>query len=253
MENVGDDKEWKRYERQLSLIGKRGQRKLKQAKVFIAGAGGLGTAVSAYLAAAGIGRIEIVDRDSIQLSNLNRQILFSAKDVGKEKAAATVKRLRNLNPHIELKAKTEDLLLTHLYARVSSFDVLVDALDNFSARYVLNRASIHQGIPLIHGAIRGFYGQITTILPGKTACLRCLFPESPDLAPPSVLGPTCGVVGCLQATEVIKFILGLGSLLENRLLLFDGLKGVLEEVEIKRRPGCPDCGEEAFLGERRKK
>jgi adenylyltransferase/sulfurtransferase len=241
------EREWKRYERQLGLIGKHGQKKLKRAKVFIAGAGGLGTAVLTYLAAAGIGKIEIVDKDSVHLSNLNRQILFSEKDVGKEKAWAAVKKLRSLNPHIELKAKTEDLLLTCLYERVSSFDVLVDALDNFSARYILNRASLHQGIPLIHGAVRGFYGQITTVLPGKTACLRCLFPGSPDLVQPSVLGPVCGLVGCLQATEVIKLILGLGSLLENRLLLYDGLRGTSEEVEVQRRPDCQDCGGPAFF------
>jgi molybdopterin/thiamine biosynthesis adenylyltransferase len=231
-----------RYERQAALLGDCGQEKLDQARVFIAGAGGLGAAVSVYLAAAGTGRIEIADRDVVELSNLNRQILFSSGDVGRKKAGAAAERLRDLNPSVRLSVWTEDLLRPSLDERVSSFDVFVDALDDYGARYVLNRAALRLGIPLVHGAVRGFYGQVTTLVPGKTACLRCLFPRNPAVAQPPVIGSICGVVGCLQATEVIKLILGLGTLLENRLLFFDGLRGTWEEIEVGKRQDCPDCG-----------
>jgi adenylyltransferase/sulfurtransferase len=242
-----DEKELAHYERQVALIGRRGQKKLKQAKVLLAGAGGLGTAVASYLTAAGIGYLEIVDRDRVRLSNLNRQILFSENDEGKSKAPALARRLRLLNPHIEIAAKAEDLVGADRQKRFSAYDVLVDALDNFPSRYVLNKAALEQGIPLIHGSIRGYYGQLTTVTAGLTACLRCLFPESPETEVLPVLGPVCGVIGCLQAMEVIKYLLGNGSLLMNRLLVFDGLRGAMETVELKRRPDCPDCGGAARL------
>jgi molybdopterin/thiamine biosynthesis adenylyltransferase len=237
-----DKLELQHYERQLELIGRRGQRRLKQAGVYIAGAGGLGTAVASYLAAAGIGRIAIVDRDKVQVSNLNRQVMYAEKDAGKMKAAALADRLRGLNPHIELTGESVDISGTDIRERVATFDVLVDALDNFPSRYVLNSAALAQGVPLVHASIRGFYGQVTTLVPGLTPCLRCLFPETPKEERPAVLGPVCGVIGCLQAMEVLKYLLGNGSLLMNKLLVFDGLKGALDEVEIGRRADCPECG-----------
>jgi molybdopterin/thiamine biosynthesis adenylyltransferase len=237
-----DKRELERYERQLELIGRRGQQKLKQACVFIAGAGGLGTAVATYLTAVGIGRIEIVDKDTVHISNLNRQVMYSEKDDGKMKAAALARRLRLLNPHIQVQGSSLDIGAAGLRERVLAFDILVDALDNFTSRYALNTAALAQGIPLVHASIRGFYGQLTTLVPGITPCLRCLFPETPAEDRPSVLGPVCGVIGCLQAMEVIKYLLGNGSLLMNKLLVLDALKGDLDEVEIGRRPDCPECG-----------
>jgi molybdopterin-synthase adenylyltransferase len=230
------------YERQLELIGRRGQRRLKRSSVFIAGAGGLGTAAASYLAAAGVGRILIVDRDKVQVNNLNRQVMYAEKDAGKLKAPALAGRLSGLNPHIELRGELIDVGASDIRDRVSTFDVIVDALDNFPSRYVLNGAALAQGIPLVHASIRGFYGQVTTLVPGLTPCLRCLFPEIPKDDSPSVLGPVCGVIGCLQAMEVIKYLLGSGSLLMNKLIVFDGLKGSLDEVEIGRRADCPECG-----------
>ena len=237
-----DKKELKRYERQLGLLGRAGQRKLKQGSVFIAGAGGLGTAVAAYLAAAGLGRIRVVDRDRVQLGNLNRQFLYAETDEGRMKAPALARRLRRLNPHIDPSGRAGDVDSAEVQWELSRFDVIVDALDNFSARYILNRASLQLKIPLVHGSIRGFYGQLTTVIPGRTPCLRCLFPESPEFLEPPVIGPVCGVIGCLQGLEVIKYLLGDGSLLTDRLLVFDGLRGNTEEIEVKKRPDCPDCG-----------
>jgi molybdopterin/thiamine biosynthesis adenylyltransferase len=239
---VWNKNELKRYERQLGLLGQTGQRKLKRASVFIAGAGGLGTAVAAYLAAAGLGRIRIVDKDRVEIGNLNRQFLYTEADAGKMKAPALGRRLRRLNPHVDSAGRAGDVTSPEVHAELSSFDVVVDALDNFSARRVLNRASIRLGIPLVHGSIRGYYGQVTMVIPGRTPCLRCLFPENPEVPAPPALGPVCGVIGCLQGLEVIKYLLGKESSLANRLLVFDGLKGTLEEIEVKRRLECPDCG-----------
>jgi adenylyltransferase/sulfurtransferase len=231
------------YDRQLELIGRRGQTRLKRSGVFIAGAGGLGTAAASYLAAAGIGRILIVDRDRVQVNNLNRQVMYAEKDAGKLKAPALAGRLSRLNPHLELRGEALDIDASDIRERVSAFDIIVDALDNFPSRYVLNSAALARGIPLVHGSIRGFYGQLTTLVPGLTPCLKCLFPEIPKDETPSVLGPVAGVIGCLQAMEVIKYLLGNGSLLMNKLIVLDGLKGSLDEVEIGRRSNCPECGE----------
>ncbi len=230
------------YERQLELIGRRGQSRLKRSSVFIAGAGGLGTAAASYLTAAGIGRILIVDRDKVRVNNLNRQVMYTAKDAGKHKAASLAGRLRGLNPHIELRGERIDIGASDIRDTVSTFDIIVDALDNFPSRYVLNSAALAQGIPLVHASLRGFYGQVTTLVPGLTPCLRCLFPEIPKDDAPAVLGPVCGVIGCLQAMEVIKYLLGNGSLLMNKLLVFDSLTGALDPVEIGRRADCPECG-----------
>jgi molybdopterin/thiamine biosynthesis adenylyltransferase len=237
-----DKLELQHYERQLELIGRRGQRRLKNSGVFIAGAGGLGTAVASYLAAAGVGRIAIVDKDMVQASNLNCQIMYSEADAGRMKAAALAERLVGLNSYIELTGEQVDIAGGDLRDRVAKFDILVDALDNFPARYVLNEAALAQGVPLVHASIRGFYGQLTTLVPGLTPCLKCLFPENPTEERQAILGPVCGVIGCLQAMEVIKYLLGNGSLLMNKLLVFDGLKGTLDAVELVRRADCPVCG-----------
>lgn len=237
-----DKLELQHYERQLDLIGRRGQQRLKRSAVFIAGAGGLGTAAAAYLAAAGVGRILIVDRDRVRVNNLNRQVMYVEKDAGKLKAAVLAGRLGRLNPHVEINAESINISASDIRERVATFDVLVDALDNFPSRYVLNSAALAKGVPLVHASLRGFYGQVTTLVPGLTPCLKCLFPEIPKEDSPSVLGPVCGVIGCLQAIEVMKYLLGNGSLLMNKLLVLDSLRGSLDEVEIGRRPDCPECG-----------
>jgi adenylyltransferase/sulfurtransferase len=231
-----------RYARQAELFGKDGQRLLRKASVLIAGAGGLGTVAAAYLAAAGVGRLRIIDRDLVEWSNLNRQIFYSGGDIGRPKARVLARRLKRLNSGLETESRTADLRSAATASLFSSADILVDGLDNFKARYVLNSASLATGRPLVHGSVRGFCGQLTIFIPGQTPCLRCLYPESPRAGRPPVAGPVCAVIGGLQAFEVIKFILGKGSLLRNRLLLFDGLRGTLEEVEVIRRPDCPDCG-----------
>jgi len=236
------ENELKRYERQIRIFGEAGQERLKNARVFIAGAGGLGSPVSIFLAAAGIGRIRIVDHQKVELNNLNRQILHRDEDIGKEKAASAQERLKKLNPDIQVEAISEMMDENNVLELVDGFDAIVDGLDNFYTRYLLNRAAIARNIAFFHGAINGLYGQATTIIPGKTACLRCIFPEPPPPTTFPVIGATCSVIGGIQATEVIKHLVKMGSLLENRLLLWDGLNGRVDEVRLERNPGCIDCG-----------
>jgi adenylyltransferase/sulfurtransferase len=236
------ENELKRYERQIRVFGADGQERLKNAKVFVAGAGGLGSAISIYLAAAGIGRIRIVDHEKIELSNLNRQILHCDEDVGREKAASAEEKLKKINPDVSLEAISETIEENNVLELVDDFDLIVDAMDNFHTRYLLNRTAIVKNIPFFHGAINGLYGQATTIIPGKTACLRCIFPEPPPSMTFPVVGATCGVIGCIQVTEILKYIVKMGSSLENRLLLWDGLNAKIDEIEIERNPSCEDCG-----------
>ena len=239
--------EVERYRRQISIFGEEGQGELKKAKVFIAGAGGLGSSISTYLTVAGVGRLRVVDHDIVALGNLNRQILHWDSDIGKKKLESAEEKLRRMNPNIEVEIISETIDKSNVDELVGGFDVIVDAMDNFDARYVLNKTALTKKTPLFHGAVHGFYGQATTIIPGKTACLRCIFPEAPPPDVPPVIGVTPGIIGCIQATEVIKYVLGIGRLLENRLLVWDGLNSQIDEVPLAKNPGCEDCGRGARL------
>lgn len=236
------DKDLLRYDRQIKLFGEAGQDKLKDAKVFIAGAGGLGSPILIYLAAAGIGRITLVDRDVVELSNLNRQILHWEKDIGKSKALSAGEKLREMNSDICIKAIPETLDENNASSLVGDADLIIDAMDNFEARYLLNRTALANDIPFIHGAIYGFHGQATTVLPGETPCLRCIFARAPPPATFPVIGVTPGVIGLIQAAEAIKYLTGMGELLTNKLLIWDGLKPSMETIEVERDQACIDCG-----------
>jgi adenylyltransferase/sulfurtransferase len=244
--------ELKRYSRQIMLFGEEGQERLKDARVLIAGAGGLGSAISIYLAAAGCGSLRIVDCDVVDRSNLNRQVLHWTEDVGKGKAASARETLRGINPEIEVEALSARLDGENVDQLLEGCQLIMDAMDNFPARYILNRASLERRSPLFHGAICGFQGQATTLIPGRTACLRCLFPRAPEAQTFPAMGSTCGVVGSIQATEAIKYVLGKGELLENRLLLWDGLSSRLDEIVFHKLSNCPDCCRKGIGGEARK-
>jgi adenylyltransferase/sulfurtransferase len=235
--------EIKRYDRQLRMenIGKEGQEKLKQANIFLAGAGGLGSPISLFLAATGIGRIRIVDEEVVELSNLNRQILYEDADLGKRKAACAKNKLEKLNPHIEVEAISERIEKENAEELIGRCDIIIDAMDNYYNRYILNQIAFKKGIPLVHGAVEEFYGQVTTIIPGKTSCLKCLLPESPAQQPWPIISVTCGLIASIQATEVVKYVLGIGDLLENRLLILDGLHARIQEITLESNPGCEIC------------
>ena len=236
--------ELERYERQIIIekFGEEGQEKLKRAKVFIAGAGGLGSAISIYLMAAGVGMMRIVDHDRVELSNLNRQILHWDEDIGKWKVDSALEKLKRLNKGVEIEATKATITEANVSQLVADFDLIVDAMDNLPTRYVVNKAALERNIPLFHGAVYGFEGRAMTIIPGQTACLRCLYRGVFPQEKFPVIGVTPAVIGCIQATEVIKYIVGIGELLTNRLLIFDGLDMKFKEFKVKKDPSCEHCG-----------
>jgi len=242
---VGQPKN-ERFLRQIPLIGEDGQEKLANARVLIAGAGGLGSAIVTYLAAAGVGYIRIVDEDTVEDSNLNRQILYHEQDIGTCKVEAAKKTIRALSHDVEVDAICRHIDETTVRELVRGTDLILDGMDNFAARYVLNSASLDEKIPFIHGAVNGFYGQVTMILPGITPCLRCIVPTPPTWEKNPIIGVTCGVIGCIEATEAFKYLTGTGEILKNRLLLWDGLRGEAESLQIMRYPDCIDCGSSAI-------
>jgi molybdopterin/thiamine biosynthesis adenylyltransferase len=239
--------EIERYDRQIMIheIGEAGQARLKRSKIFVAGAGGLGSPVSIYLAAAGIGSLRIVDHDRVELSNLNRQILHWDQDIQKRKVDSALEKLTHLNPSVNIEAIGETITEKNVLDLVADCDGIVDAMDNLPTRYILNKAALQKKIPFFHGAVRGFEGRAMTVVPWESACLRCLYrgPVPPEKFP--VIGVTPAVVGCIQATEVIKRIVGAGGLLTNRLLLYDGLNMRFTEFKVNRNPDCEHCGHES--------
>jgi molybdopterin/thiamine biosynthesis adenylyltransferase len=236
--------ERERYDRQMLIkgFGEEGQARLKRAKVFIAGAGGLGSSSATYLAAAGVGVIRIVDHDEVELSNLNRQVLHWDEDIGRKKASSAVEKLKKLNPGLKIEAIEEKISEANIAQLVAGFDLIVDAMDNLPARYLLNKVAIEKNIPFFHGAVHGFEGRVMTIIPGKTACLRCVYRGAVVEGKFPVIGVTPGVIGCIQATEVIKYIVGIGQLLTDQLLVYDGLSMKFSTFRVKRDPNCQHCG-----------
>lgn len=234
-----------RYQRQMLLRdwGESGQQQVKAARVFIAGAGGLGSPAAIYLAAAGVGEIRICDVDTIELSNLNRQILHPDARLGQSKALSAEKTLTALNPASHIVPFAEYLDETNLDRIAGRPDIVVDCLDNYETRYLLNRYCLRQHIPLVHGAIWGWSGQLSFLRPPETPCLRCLVPEPPSPETFPVVGATAGLVGSIQAMETLKYLTGLGEPLKNRLLLLDGEEMFFSAVKVERKPDCPDCSQ----------
>ncbi|MGZ4857033.1 MAG: HesA/MoeB/ThiF family protein, partial [Methanobacteriaceae archaeon] len=195
-----------------------------------------------YLAVAGVGNITLVDHDVVELSNLNRQILHGDSDINRKKTESAEETLRALNSDINVNIISDSITDDNIKELVRDSDLIIDAMDNFDTRHTLNRASVKLGIPYFHGAVSGFDGQATTIIPGKTACLNCIFPISPPKAVFPIIGLTPGLIGLVQATEVVKYITGEGELLENEIFLWDGLKSSVEKVKTNKRPDCEVCG-----------
>jgi sulfur-carrier protein adenylyltransferase/sulfurtransferase len=240
-----------RYSRHLIMpeVGMDGQLKLKQAQVLLIGAGGLGAPLGLYLAAAGVGRLGIVDFDVVDFTNLQRQITFSTKDVGRKKAEAARDRLSAMNPDIQIDTFDTRLTSENALGLFKDFDIIVDGTDNFPTRYLVNDACILLGKPNVYGSIFRFEGQVTVFGAPSGPCYRCLYPEPPppglvpSCAEGGVLGVLPGIVGSLQAMETIKLILGAGESLAGRLLLFDALAMRFRELKVRKNPACPICGE----------
>jgi adenylyltransferase/sulfurtransferase len=244
-------KESIRYSRHLVLpeVGESGQLKLKNAKVLMIGAGGLGAPMGLYLAAAGVGRIGIVDHDKVDASNLQRQILYETGQVGRPKVEAAKRRLEALNPHIEIVAHELRLRSDNAVELFKQYDLVVDGTDNFPTRYLVNDACALAGVPNVYASVYRFEGQVSVFWAGKGPCYRCLHPDPPgpglvpSCAEGGVLGVLPGTVGALQATEAIKLILGVGESLIGTLLTFDALSMSFRKLKLRRDPNCPLCGE----------
>lgn len=235
----------KRYARQIPLIGREGQARLADATVYIAGAGGLASPVATYLALAGVGELIMVDDDVVQESNLNRQFLHATRNIGKKKVYSAAEKLSALNPDLTITACPERITRENSLNLAADADIIVDATDNFDTRYLLNETAIHLDIPLVHGAVEGFSGQMTMIIPGNTPCLSCLFRHPPPQQQTQVLGATAGVIGSMQSLEVIKYLTGSDQLMTGRLLIWDGLSGRIDYLAISPRTDCPVCHEKA--------
>lgn len=242
--------EYARYSRHLILpeVGLEGQKKLKAARVLMIGTGGLGSPLGLYLTAAGIGTIGLVDFDVVDESNLQRQIIHGTKDVGRPKIASAEDRLKDINPNVQIEAHETRLTSENALELFKDFDVIVDGTDNFQTRYLVNDASVLTGKPNVYGSIFRFEGQASVFWAEKGACYRCLYPEPPppglvpSCAEGGVLGVLPGIVGTIQANEVIKVILGAEGILLNRLLLFDAWKMRFRELKLRKNPDCPLCG-----------
>jgi molybdopterin/thiamine biosynthesis adenylyltransferase/rhodanese-related sulfurtransferase len=253
-----DEHQRLRYSRHLLIpeVGLAGQQRLLDASVLLVGAGGLGSPAALYLTAAGVGRVGIVDDDVVDESNLQRQVLHSTAALGEPKVESAARRLGELNADVEVVPYRERLTPENIDRILSEgWEVIVDGADNFPTRYLLNDASVWHGLPVVHGSIFRFEGQVTVFSPGIGPCYRCLFaqPPPPELAPScaegGVLGVLPGVIGSIQGSEALKLVLGIGRPLVGRLLLYDALEGSFDEVSVRRDPGCPVCGESPTITE----
>lgn len=234
-----------RYERQMLISGwgEVRQLRLKSATVGVIGAGGLGSPLLYYLTAVGIGRLVICDKDVVSITDLNRQILYGSEDVGHYKLEIAQAQLKRLNPEVNIECRITELTAENVGEVFSGVDCLVDCLDNFPTRFIINEFAVRHRIPLVHGAVWGWEGRVTFIKAEETPCLRCLYEATPPESKTfPVVGVTAGITALVQAGEVIKFITGIGTLLKNKLLIIDVAKMQFEALTFARRADCPVCG-----------
>ncbi len=245
-----------RYSRHIILadVGVEGQEKILKGRVLIIGAGGLGAPAALYLAAAGVGTIGLADGDNVELSNLQRQVIHFTPDVGKAKVSSAGEKIRAINPDVKVIAHKTRLFADNISGVIKDYDFIIDGTDNFAAKFLINDACVFASKPFSHGGILRFEGQTMTYLPGE-ACYRCVFtappPQGsvPSCSQAGILGSVAGMLGTIQATEALKYLIGTGDLLVNRLLIFDALKMKFRDVAVKKNPRCPLCGEDPVIKE----
>lgn len=248
-----------RYQRHIALkeVGGKGQQKLLKGRVLIIGVGGLGAPAALYLAAAGVGTIGLADADAVDLTNLQRQVIHFTPDIGKAKVDSAREKMAAVNPDVTVNTHQEWVRAANIMGIIGGYDFVIDGTDNFAAKFLINDACVLAGMPYSHAGILRFDGQTITVRPGESACYRCIFPAPPpkDAIPTcsqaGVLGVLPGVLGVIQATEAIKFLLGKGELLTGRLLIYNALQMRFNEVRIDRNPRCPICGEAPSIRELR--
>lgn len=246
-----------RYSRHILLpeVGGKGQKKLAKGRILLVGAGGLGSPAALYLAAAGVGTIGLIDSDVVDLSNLQRQVLHHTSDVGRPKVLSGKEKVQALNPDVDVRLYEDRLNASNALKIFADYDVIIDGVDNFPGKFLINDACFFAEKPLVHGGILRFDGRVTTILPKKSACYRCIFksPPPPGLVAScqeaGVIGVLAGIIGTLQATEALKILLGIGRLLTDRLLDFDARRTHFREIKVRKNPACPLCGEHPTITE----
>lgn len=239
-----NSREFERYHRQIMVggIGLAGQERLKEATVLVAGVGGLGCTSALYLAAAGVGRIILVDNDRVDITNLNRQVLHWEDNLGDLKTDSAGAKLAKFNSDIDIQAVDLEITSNNVSSMLNDVDLVVDGLDNYATRAIINQACVNRSVPFIHAAIYGLSGQLMTIMPGQGPCYQCVRPTGPpeDAGAFPVLGATPGIMACLQSMEAIKIMAGLGTSLAGKLLLFDDMS--FHTIEVQRQEDCPTCG-----------
>jgi len=251
------DEQLHRYSRNILLreIGVEGQARLCNARVLVVGAGGLGSPAAIYLAAAGVGTLGIIDHDRVDVTNLQRQILHATADIGRSKVDSAVETIGALNPDTRLEPINMTLCAENVLKIISDYDFVVDGTDNFSAKFLVNDACVIMNIPFSHGGVLGFTGQAMTVIPGRSACYRCIFRQPPPTgavatcSEAGVLGSVAGMLGTLQATEALKYLTGAGQLLTDTLLKFDALAMRFRTVPLTRQDDCPVCGKKPSITE----
>ena len=252
-----NEQQIQRYSRHIILeqVGGAGQEKLLASKVLIVGAGGLGAPAGLYLAAAGVGTIGIVDGDKVDLTNLQRQIIHHTDDVGTEKVASAKNKMLAVNPDVTVKTYRQWAKADNIREVIREYDFVIDGTDNFAAKFLINDACYFEKVPFSHAGILRFDGQLITVLPGETTCYRCIFGSPPpagsvpSCSQAGVLGVLTGVIGSLQATEAIKYLLGIGELLTNKLLTYSALTMEFRKISLKRNANCPLCGKDPQITE----
>ncbi len=251
--------EKERYGRQIIMpdIGIEGQQKIADSGILVIGVGGLGSPVSYYLAAAGVGRLGLVDKDTVDLSNLQRQILHSTPDLDRPKVVSASEKLKALNPSVNLELHQVSVKADNIRSIIREYDFVVSATDNFKSKYLINDACLMEGIPFSHGGVVRTHGQTVTVLPHQTACFRCIFEEPPPsgvMMPASqagVLGAAAGMLGTIQATEALKFVTGMGELLTDMILSFNAANMDFQKIRLNRNGKCPVCGDTPTITELR--
>ncbi|MFB6291171.1 MAG: ThiF family adenylyltransferase [Candidatus Bipolaricaulia bacterium] len=232
-----------RYARQLELLGESGQTSLKKSSAAIVGLGGLGSPAATYLSMAGLGKLVLVDHDEVETSNLNRQFLHWDEDLTRRKSISAREKLSRLNSETVIET-FEGKLNRANWKNLPEVDLLVGSVDNFETRYLINECAVERQIPYIHGAVEGFQGQLTTIIPGETPCLQCIFPDNPPgKTGIPILGTTAGIIGTMMANEAIKYLIGQGCLVTGKLLLVDLSSNKFESISIERNSDCQTCGD----------
>lgn len=244
------DEQITRYSRHILLpeVGGKGQQKISRSRILIVGAGGLGSPAALYLAAAGVGTLGLIDHDVVDLSNLQRQVIHHTPDIGRLKVLSAKEKIQALNPDVAVVIHEKSLMAANALEVIRGYDVAIDGVDNFPAKFLINDACYFAGRPLVHGGILRFEGRVTTIVPGQSACYRCVFRQPPpsglvaSCQEAGVLGVLAGIIGTLQASEALKLILGIGRPLTDRLLDFDARNSAFREITVRRNPRCALCG-----------